>query len=215
MTTMIERFFGMPQVLLRKGLLCRLSWTGVKLLAAIYYESERCCTRRVKLSTAELISLTGSSRNSLATARAELVSLCLVDIEMNTKQEFIINLCDPETGKPWPGDPKQKIQYQKKVSSILDESPDTARPTSPPRVETGIEGARARESKGGNQTLPLESPGFPNGAEIPGASCRLIEEFDQTCDINGTTFPFGYNSCPSPVVNPNAVMESLRGTFEV
>ena len=89
MTTMIDRFFGMPQALLRKGLLCDLSPTAIKLLVAIYHESERHSTRRLERSTAELKLLTGCSRNSLANARTELVISGLVQIEVNKQQEFV------------------------------------------------------------------------------------------------------------------------------
>lgn len=185
MTTMIDRFFGVHQAIVREGLLTRLSPTAVKLCVALFHESERYCTRRLRLSTAKLKQLTGCSRNALMKARAELVDVGLIRIELNERQEFVIELCDPETGKPWPGDPKQRppsltrrVPLANTEGSAGNEKPvsrnerDSAAMTSPTQEPHAL---RSRD-----ETLA------PNLGTI-------WTDAASDSDLGGTSFHFGHN----------------------
>lgn len=114
MTVMIDKFFGIPREILRHGKLKDLSGVASKLLMALWCKSEQYCTRTVRCTTAELEELTGCSRNALIKARADLVGAGLVQAEPYGVKGFVFHLCDPNTSKPWPGDPKQRILYVKK-----------------------------------------------------------------------------------------------------
>src|ERR1039458_3927214 len=218
MTTMIERFFGMPQALLRQGLLCKLSGSAMKLLIAVYHESERRSTRRLKLSTTELILLTGLSRNSLAKARIELINAGLVQIELNKRQEFVIDLCNPETGQPWPGDPKRPLPYHKKGSSFTAPPPDTAGAIAP-LVETRIEVEYVKKQTRASGTVQPAFDRAPSPAERPPQTSiprNARREIDARCDVDlsDTAFPFGYNARALSDPDQGGSTESFEGIFD-
>jgi hypothetical protein len=107
MTTMFEPFFGIPQAIVQLGKVKSLSGVALKLYVVLLHQSERYRTRMLRCTTAELEEFTGCSRNALITARADLARAGLVQSEPHRGQGFVFHLCDPNTGKPWPGDPKQ------------------------------------------------------------------------------------------------------------
>lgn len=118
MTVMFSEFFGVPHGVVRSGKLHDLSGSAFKLYAALCYESERYRTREFTRKTGQLRALVGCSRNSHAKARAELIKAGLIEADEYGAEGFVYRLCDPKTGKPWPGDPRIPIQYQKKNISV-------------------------------------------------------------------------------------------------
>ena len=78
MTVMSDRFFGIPQTIVRHGKFKALSPVAAKLLIALWYESERCSTRELTRTTKALSDLVGGSPNSHNKARAELEKAGLV-----------------------------------------------------------------------------------------------------------------------------------------
>src|SRR5579863_4904049 len=107
MTTMLERFFGIPQSVVRDGTLKAMSPCALKLYICLWHESERFSNREFTRTTNELIALVGGAPNSYAKARAELKK-GLICAEPYGEEGFIYALCDPVTGKPWPGPSDQK-----------------------------------------------------------------------------------------------------------
>src|ERR1035441_6282930 len=99
---MCERFFGIPQAAVRLGVFKTLGPVAVKLLVALWYESERCSTRELTLTVAQMQALVGGSRNSHAKARNELIKAGLVRAEPYGTAGFVFHLCSPETREPWP-----------------------------------------------------------------------------------------------------------------
>ncbi len=206
----------MPQALLRKGLLSQLSGTAVKLFTVICHDSERYCTRRLTRTTVELKSQVGCSRNSLIKARADLVNLGLVKIEINIRQEFVIELCDPETGKPWPGDPKQVPKYQKRSSKGGDAR---AAEVSAHQMESKHEDERRPEQQTAQRSSQPQRPVLTNQlkrSQPPNTPIMVSEQIDRTCDadLSGTAFPFGFNAPSPPISSSGATMDSLRGMFD-
>jgi hypothetical protein len=116
MTTMIDRFFGVPQSVIRLGKLKSLSGIAVKLYVALYHESERYQTRELTRTTKKLTELVGGCRNSHNKARAELIKAGLALVEQTGTDGFIFHLCNPETGKPWSRYPKEKVPYLRKCA---------------------------------------------------------------------------------------------------
>jgi hypothetical protein len=136
MTTMIDRFFGIPQSVVRRGLVKELSPVTLRLLVVLWHESEYHRTRKFVRNTRELMELVGCSRNSLSKARAELAHARLAVIISMGADGFEFHLCDPETGEPWLLPPRVPVPYQRK---------DPTRSTAPPeaganfqRVETHL-----------------------------------------------------------------------------
>jgi hypothetical protein len=72
------------------------------------------------------------SPNSHKKARDELRAAGLLEFEERGTEGFLFRLCDPETGKPWAGGPKEKITYQKKTarqaSTSIVNQPDSSSP---------------------------------------------------------------------------------------
>jgi hypothetical protein len=117
---MIDRYFGTPQSFIRLGMLIPLSGAATKLYMVLWHDSERYQTREITRTTAELRDLMGGSRNSHAKARAELVRVGLIQAEPYGTEGFVFHLCNPETGKPWPEDPKMPVRYRRKHATSAD-----------------------------------------------------------------------------------------------
>ncbi len=132
MTVMIDKFFGIPQSVIRLGKLKSLSGIAVKLYVALWHESERHQNRELTRTTKSLTELVGGCRNSHNKARAELIKEGLALVEQIGTDGFIFHLCNPETGKPWPYGPKDKIPYQRKGAPPVaspQESADSRKPS--------------------------------------------------------------------------------------
>lgn len=153
MTVMIPEFFGLPHSLVRTGKLRELNGTAVSLLVAMWHESERTCTRELTRTDSQLARLIKGHRNSIAAARKELLDAGLVTAEPFGAKGFVYQLCDPNTGKPWPGPPDKQVKYVKKVSA--------------PRSELG--GAQSRPNRKKITNSDLAGVNFPYGHNAPDA----------------------------------------------
>ncbi len=215
MTVMIPEFFGIPREIVRLGKLTALRCVALKLYIALWHQSERYRTRALRCSTAELEKLTGCSRNALITARADLALAGLVQVELHGGQGFVFHLCDPSTGKPWPGDPKQRIIYVKKGEASCPVSPDGER-VAKPRQDSAIKPAALKHSQVENPSPRGETAIERHPATAPNSPPMSSEVAEQSypsdqIGLGGTAFPFGFND---PTSNrPGPVMESLRGLF--
>ena len=169
MTVMIAEFFGLPHSLVRGGKLKKLNGTAVRLLILLWHESERLCTRELTLTDRHLTRFVKAHRNSLAAARTELKDAGLVVAEPFGPKGFLYQLCNPETGKPWPGPANVKIPYVKKPSSVTTESASQLcqRPKTILNSElAGVNfpfGANAPETQASEQVSKAStpSPGLP------------------------------------------------------
>lgn len=131
MTVMCGLFFAIPQSAVRLGIVKRLSPCALKLYIALWHESERCSTREFKRTIAELIDLVGGARNSHSKAREELKRAGLVVSEPIGQEGYVFRLCDPQTGKPWPLNPREPVPYnqRKAVSTASPQNPPKSRET--------------------------------------------------------------------------------------
>ena len=161
---MFPRFSGVPQSVIRLGILKELSGSAVKVYIALLYESERCCNRELIRTVAELQKLAGGSRNAHAKARAQLVRTNLVRAEYYGVEGFIFLLCDPETGQPWPGHPQEQIKYGRKDAPVTDPA-------------TAIEVKMRKPPKIAN--AGVEFPFGANAVEHPGRGRKAIEPISQ------------------------------------
>jgi hypothetical protein len=218
MTTMFEPFFGIPQAIVRLGKVKSLSGVAVKLYMVLLHQSERYRTRMLRCTTAELEELTGCSRNALTKARADLAHARLVQVQRRGEQGFILHLCDPERGEPWPGDPKQRIRAPKKDNASGPTALDVAR-AAKPRIDSEIEDAAFKQPRSENDSFRGDSAVTEHPMTTlasPTTSWAVVELIGSSyeMDLDGTKFPFGYNAPASCKPGSNPVMESLRGVFD-
>ena len=134
MTTMAEPFFGIPQAAVRLGKIKKLSGMAVKMYLVLWHESERYCTRELTRTTKELMVLMGGSRNTHKKARDELIRAELVQVEQMGTEGFVYHFCNPETGKPWPLSPTEKVVYQPKNAPPIAITQDVSR-FKPPEID--------------------------------------------------------------------------------
>lgn len=129
---MCEKFFGIPQSAVRLGKIKAISGTAYKLYSTLWHESERYSTRKRTYTTKALIELMGGSRNAHSKARAELVHAGLVEVKPVGDDGFTYHLCNPETGRPWPLPPNEKVMYQRKGTLPAENTHDSqsAKPAS-------------------------------------------------------------------------------------
>jgi predicted DNA-binding transcriptional regulator len=111
---MFDRYFGVPQSLVRLGMLGQMKPTEVTLYICLLHESERYRTRELQRTDAQLHDLARLSSRACRDARIKLQERGLVRYRRGRGNVYIYTLCNPETGKPWPGDPRRQIRYVKK-----------------------------------------------------------------------------------------------------
>jgi hypothetical protein len=114
MTTMIDKFFGMPQSVMRSGTWAAMKPSEQTLYVALLHESERYCTREFQRSDARISDLAGISPRACRDARIKLQERGLICYKRGKGNVYVYTLCNPETRRPWAGDPTQRIRYLKK-----------------------------------------------------------------------------------------------------
>ena len=118
MTVMFPRFFGVPQWLFRAGLWPQMKPTEHDLYICLLHESERCTTRELRRTDAQLSDLSGVSSRAFCNARKKLQERGLILYRRGGGNVYIYTICDPETGRAWPGDPKIPVLYKKKGDAM-------------------------------------------------------------------------------------------------
>ena len=114
MTVMLDKFFGVPQSVVRDGRWAKLTPSEQSFYVILLHESERYSTREIQRCDAQIRELSGVSSRALCNARKKLAELGLVAYRKQRGNLYIYDLCNPETGRPWPGSPKERVLYQKK-----------------------------------------------------------------------------------------------------
>jgi hypothetical protein len=114
MTVMVELYFGVPQSVIRDGIWAEMSPTEQSLYVSLLFESERCRTRLLARTDSQLGEMTGLSSRSLCNARKKLQERGLVLYLSGAGNIYSYTICNPKTGQPWPGNPRDPILYKKK-----------------------------------------------------------------------------------------------------
>jgi hypothetical protein len=164
-TTMIPEYFGFPQQVVRSGMWAKLKPTEAKLYLILWHESERYCSRELRLKDVKLQDLTGMSSRSFCSARKRLKERQLILLRRSTGGLYVYTLCDPKTGKAWPGDPRHPIPYVKKSDgssgfvrvSDTPKMPITSMPIAPNHryaQRTSSADGISREARSPSETLP-------------------------------------------------------------
>jgi len=155
---MFPMFFGVPQFVVRSGLWAQMRPTEQSLYICLLHDSERCSTRELLRTDAQICKLAGLSSRSLCNARKKLQERGLCLCIRNSGNRYTYTLCNPETQQPWLGDPKKRIQYLKKaeqqeLARQQDMSPAASQPTV--TTHTAVPFDTSLPSR------PLESYGVP------------------------------------------------------
>jgi hypothetical protein len=128
-TTMFDRFFGVPQTVIRSHTWAKMKPTEQSLYICLLHESELYCTRELLRTDAQMHELTELSSRSFCNARKKLQERGLFLCKRGVGNAYTYTLCNPDTGQPWPGDPKRPVAYVKKGSrpATSEKGPITSR----------------------------------------------------------------------------------------
>lgn len=113
MTVMIERFFGLPQELVRRGIWKQMKPGEHGLYIYLMEQSERLCSRLIRATDSEINEAVGVAPRTLCNARKKLKERGIVLYEAKRGNRYAYTICNLQTGLPYPGDPKKRIEYVK------------------------------------------------------------------------------------------------------
>lgn len=170
MTTMVDRFFGLQQHVIRSGLFSRLKEGEIRLYVGLMYESERCSTRKLTLTDAQILKMVGVASRTACNARKRLQEFGLIKYELIPGEGYVYTICDSQTQEPYPGNPRQRIQYQKQSKgtpkrTTLAEPPHLVEPPNPGSSQSSL--ATEKRVKNKNGTTPLNEHGLPGVFDTP------------------------------------------------
>ena len=117
MSIKFARYSGFPPEIFEKGFVPKMSASGFRLYIFLCRESDRKSSLQLYLTDRAIILETGTSARALTDARVNLKNLGLIECNKDKGGAYTYDLCDTETCKPFPGDPKAKQVYVKKVKS--------------------------------------------------------------------------------------------------
>jgi hypothetical protein len=109
-------FFTVPSYSVRIGVLRIMKGSEAKLWMALMHEFERYSTRELIRTDAQLKELSGVSARALRDARIKLQEYDLVSLRRGVAGMYRYVLCDPRTGDPFPGDPKDARKHRMRTS---------------------------------------------------------------------------------------------------
>ena len=155
---MFDRSFGMPQHVVRTGLWAKLKPSEQNLYVCLMHESERFSTRTIRRNDAALCRISGLSSRAFCNARKKLQEFRLIECHRGVGNIYVYTISNPETGIPWPGSPKERITYRRKVAQ---EHEKNIRPNNQSGTSEGTEGPEftqvGSERRANNgQGIPLD-----------------------------------------------------------
>ena len=156
MTVMIDSFFGVHPYLLRFGLWRKMKPGEKDLYLYLMEESERCCTREIRATDAQVRVAVGAASRTLCNARKKLQEHGLIRYKAGQGNRYIYVICDPKTGLPYPGDPRTPMVVPKRARSTETELPRNS-VLSSPRREPRLDASKSPH----DEHKTLESYGLP------------------------------------------------------
>jgi hypothetical protein len=190
-------FCGFPKTVLKSHQWAQMSVGAKGVYVVLCGMSDERSTRRFELKDEYVVHMAGVSRGTLNAARKELFKMGMVVCDREPGGRFTYTLCNPKTGRPFPGDPRAKVAYEEE-SPFLIADPVDEKPTALP-VVSAVTIAPAFSTKS-TDTLPKSM----------GDACEEGLEF---CD---TSFEFGWNITPQPTMcDYNPFSDNKRGAVFV
>jgi DNA-binding transcriptional ArsR family regulator len=109
---MIDRFFGIHQEFIRSGLCAKMKDGENRLYLFVMHKSERFSSLQITATDSEIRSAVGVAGRTLCNARKKLFEYGLICSRRGGGGRYTYTICNPETGKPYPGDPKVRVPYE-------------------------------------------------------------------------------------------------------
>lgn len=131
MTVMIDRFFGVHPEVVRSGVWASMKPGEQNLYIYLMAESERRCTRELETTDAGIEKLVGIAPRTLCNARKKLSERGLIKCHTQGGNKYQYIICNPETGFPYPGDPKTPIKYMRKSVTSVNSGSSSAQRIAP------------------------------------------------------------------------------------
>lgn len=122
MTVMIGSFFGVDPYIVRSGLWGRLKPGAIDLYIYLMEESERHCTRRLRITDADVRATVQIATRTLCDVRKQLQEHGLIRCERSQGNVYTYSICDPRIREPYPGDPKKPIVCPRRSRTTNKES---------------------------------------------------------------------------------------------
>jgi hypothetical protein len=157
LTVMIDSFFGVHPWVIRSGLWAKLKPGEVNLYIYLLEQSERFCTRQIRATDAQIEMAVGTASRTLCNARKKLQENGLIRYERGQGNKYAYTICNPKTGQPYPGNPRQPMVVPKRSRSQVT-SPGAA--SSSAVAETQPLAAQPQDQFHPEESL-LESHGLP------------------------------------------------------
>jgi hypothetical protein len=104
---MLDKFFGVHPHVTRSGLWAKMKPGEKDLYIYLMAESERCCTREMKRTDAQIRDRVGVAGRTLCNARKKLQEFGLVRCQKGEGNKYVYSICNPVTGELYPGDPRE------------------------------------------------------------------------------------------------------------
>lgn len=166
MSVRIPRWFGVPPELFENGIVPKMSESALRLLFYAYWQSDKRSSRRFQATDKEVASDAGVSARSLCNSRILLRELGLLVSSREPGGRYTYEICDPHTGRPYPGDPKAKPAYVKRPKSAENKSQITSSPSA----------VRTRDEPSHDAIQPSNTD-FPFGHNVEPALANIKMEY--------------------------------------
>ena len=147
---MLDSFFGLHPHVVRSGVWAKMKPGEKDLYVYLMEESERRRTRLIRATDAEIHDLVGVASRTLCNARKKLREYNLILYKAERGNRYAYTICDPKTGEPYPGDPKDRVDGARRPPAESQEPTQLPAATAPTLL---------RPFKG---DAPIESYGLPN-----------------------------------------------------
>jgi hypothetical protein len=115
MTYMLGRFTGYPPHIFESGVVAEIKDSSFRLYIFLTRVSDQKSSREFAILDSAISQRAGISPRSLTGARSELKRVGWIQCERAPGQGYLYRMCDPETGKPFPGDPRTPAPYKKRL----------------------------------------------------------------------------------------------------
>jgi hypothetical protein len=120
---MIPYWYGKPREIYNTPRFIKMSHATARLYDFLLWMSDRRSSRKFDVTDEEITNRTTIAKRTLAISRKDLEQRGLIVCD-RLPRGYSYQLCDPETGLPYPGDPKAKIVPKKKPLPVRAEGVD-------------------------------------------------------------------------------------------
>jgi hypothetical protein len=132
MTVMLGRYSGFSPEIFERAIVPRMRDSDLRLYLFLCRASDRKSSRQFTATDKEIREQSGASPRALRDARINLTAFGLISCKKFPGGSYTYALCDPDTGQPYPGDPKVKAPYVKRGNVRRNQGAEGEKPRSVP-----------------------------------------------------------------------------------